>query len=97
MKDGVIIEADKGTFTWHWAKSLFNVGIRIIRNMLFGVLIYVLAWNITIFVTPEGECVRIETDDNAYPCTDEIKRDTSCWDENGETELCGAKWEQVKS
>lgn len=43
MKDGVIIEADKGTFTWHGAKSIFNVGIRIIRNMMFGVLMYVLA------------------------------------------------------
>lgn len=43
MKDGVIIEADKGTFTCHGAKSIFNVGIRIIRNMMFGVLMYVLA------------------------------------------------------
>lgn len=53
--------------------------------------------NLRIFITPDGECVRIETDDNAYPCTDEIKRDTGCWDENGETQLCGASWIQVES
>lgn len=67
------------------------------KSLLFIVICTLCLLNITIFVTPEGECVRIETDDNAYPCTDEIKRDTSCWDENNETQLCGAKWEQVKS
>ncbi len=52
--------------------------------------------NITIFVTPDGECIEIHTKDSIYPCTDEIKRDTGCWDENGETELCGASWIQVE-
>jgi len=45
-----------------------------------------------IFVTPDGECLRIETNDNTYPCTEEVKRDTGCWDENDETQLCGASW-----
>lgn len=52
--------------------------------------------NIKIFITPEGECVEIRENDNIYPCTDYIKQDTGCWDEEGNTELCGASWEQVE-
>lgn len=52
---------------------------------------------IRIFVTHDGECLRIETRDNIYPCTEEVKVDTGCWDENGETQLCGASWIQVES
>lgn len=50
---------------------------------------------IRIFVTPDGECLRIETKDNTYPCTEEVKVDTGCWDEDGNTQLCGASWIEV--
>ncbi len=48
-----------------------------------------------IFVTPDGACVEIRTPDGTYPCTDEIKRDTGCWDENMDTQLCAASWIQI--
>lgn len=51
---------------------------------------------IRIFVTPDGECLRIETNDNIYPCTEEVKVDTGCWDEDGNTQLCGASWIEEK-
>lgn len=47
---------------------------------------------IHIYETRDGECLRIESKDRVYPCTDEVKVDTGCWDENGETQLCGASW-----
>lgn len=47
---------------------------------------------IRIFITSDGECLRIETNNNVYPCTDEVKVDTGCWNEDGETLLCGASW-----
>ena len=50
---------------------------------------------IRIFMTPDGECLRIETRDNIYPCTEEVKVDTGCWDEDGNTQLCGASWIEV--
>lgn len=50
---------------------------------------------IRIFVTPDGECLRIETKDNTYPCTEEVKVDTGCWDEDGNTQLFGASWIEV--
>lgn len=40
-------------------------------------------------------CLRIETKDNTYPCTEEVKVDTGCWDEDGNTQLCGASWIEV--
>jgi len=52
--------------------------------------------NIKIFITPEGECVEIRANNSVYPCTDFIKIDTGCWDENQETQLCGASWEQIE-
>lgn len=50
---------------------------------------------IRIFVTPDGECLRIETRDNIYSCTEKVKVDTGCWDEDGNTQLCGARWIEV--
>lgn len=47
---------------------------------------------IRIFMTPDGECLRIEANNNIYPCTDEVKVDTGCWDEDGNTQLCIASW-----
>ena len=67
------------------------------KPFLFVTLCTLCLFNLRIFITPDGECVRIETDDNAYPCTDEIKRDTGCWNENDETQLCSASWIQVES
>lgn len=53
--------------------------------------------NIQIFVTPGGECVEIRTDDgSSFPCTDYIKQDTGCFDEEGNGQLCGASWEQIE-
>ena len=52
--------------------------------------------NIKILVTPTGECIEIRTKDSAYPCTDDIKRDTGCWDSAGNTELCGASWIEIE-
>ncbi len=49
-----------------------------------------------IFVTAEGECLRIETNYGTYPCTEEVKRATGCWDEDGHTQLCGARWIEEK-
>ncbi|MBQ1265437.1 MAG: hypothetical protein IIY06_01535 [Proteobacteria bacterium] len=51
---------------------------------------------IRIFVTPDGECLRIETNDSIYPCTEEVKVDTGCWAEDGNTQLCGASWIEEK-
>lgn len=48
--------------------------------------------SVQIFTSPEGECLRIEVNSNSYPCTDEVKADTGCWDEEGNTQLCGASW-----
>ena len=48
--------------------------------------------SIRIFVATNGDCLRVETDNAVYPCTEEIKRDTGCWDEHGKTQLCGAIW-----
>ncbi len=67
------------------------------KPFLFVTLCTLCLLNIRIFITPDGECLRIETDDNEYPCTDEIKRDTECWNDDGETQLCGASWIQVES
>ena len=50
---------------------------------------------IRIFVTADGECLRIETNYGTYPCTEEVKRATGCWDEDGHTQLCGASFIQV--
>ena len=52
--------------------------------------------NIKIFIMPDGECVEVRTNDRVYPCTDFIKLDTGCWDEEGNTQLCGASWEQIE-
>lgn len=52
--------------------------------------------SIRIFVTPDGDCLRVETDNAVYPCTEEIKRDTGCWDEDEHTQLCGASWIEEK-
>lgn len=49
---------------------------------------------LSIFVTADGECVRIETNYRTYPCTEEVKRATGCWDDHGNTQLCGARWIQ---
>lgn len=51
--------------------------------------------NLRIFITPEGECLRVETDDNEYPCTREIKQDTGCFDDNDDGQLCNATWIQI--
>lgn len=51
---------------------------------------------LSIFVTPDGECLSIETKDQIYPCTEEVKLDTGCWDEDGHTQLCGARWLEVQ-
>lgn len=48
-----------------------------------------------ILVTSDGECIEIRTRDVVYPCTSEVMQDSGCWDENGETQLCGASWIQV--
>lgn len=45
-----------------------------------------------IFVSSEGECLRIEADETEYPCTEEVMLDTGCWDASGQTELCNAAW-----
>lgn len=52
---------------------------------------------VKILVTPDGECIEIRTKDIIYPCADEIKIDTGCWDEQGNTQLCGASWIEVES
>ena len=49
-----------------------------------------------ILVTADGECIEIRTHDNVYPCTEEVKRATGCWDEDGHTQLCGARWIEVR-
>ena len=49
-----------------------------------------------ILITPEGECLRIETEYASLPCTEEIMQSTGCWDENNETQLCGASWIEVR-
>lgn len=67
------------------------------KPLLFVTACTLCLLNITIFVTLHGECIEIHTPNNIYPCTDEIKQDTGCWDENNETQLCGASWEQVES
>lgn len=54
------------------------------------------ALNLTIYITPDGECLRVETNYNDYPCTNEVKLDTGCWDEEGNTQLCGARWVEVE-
>jgi hypothetical protein len=51
---------------------------------------------IRILVTPNGECLEIQTDKAVYDCTEDVKIDTACWDEDGNTQLCGAKWIQVE-
>lgn len=45
-----------------------------------------------------GECLDIleVASDRHHPCTDENKRDTGCWDEDGNTQLCDAKWIEVE-
>ena len=48
-----------------------------------------------ILVSSSGECIEVRTADNTYPCTDEIMQDTGCWDESGNTQLCGASFIQV--
>ena len=50
---------------------------------------------LTILVNADGECLRIETNYGTYPCTEEVKRATGCWDEDGHTQLCGARWIEV--
>ena len=67
------------------------------KPLLFILICALCLLSLRIFITPDGECVRIETGDNVYPCTDEIKRDTGCWDENDKTQLCSASWIQVES
>lgn len=49
-------------------------------------------FNVIILVDSDGECVEIRTDDNTFPCTDEVKADTGCWDDEGNSQLCGASF-----
>lgn len=67
-------------------------------NYLQTIIICTLCFlNLQIFVAPDGECIEIRTNDGAsFPCTDYIKQDTGCFDEKGNTQLCGASWEQVE-
>jgi hypothetical protein len=70
-------------------------GMRIIKRRQRAAMCFICALclqNIKILVTPDGECIEIHTKDSIYPCTDDIKRDTGCWDDKGNTELCGASW-----
>ena len=48
------------------------------------------AVNLWIFIDNEGKCIEIRDGQTAYPCAQYIMIDTGCWDENLETELCGA-------
>lgn len=50
---------------------------------------------LTIYLSPDGECICIETDHADYPCTPETMQDSGCWDEDGHTQLCGARWVEV--
>jgi hypothetical protein len=52
------------------------------------------AVNLWIVIDSDGNCVEIRDEQTTYPCTDAVKLDTGCWDENGETQLCSAQWEQ---
>lgn len=53
------------------------------------------ALDLTIYTTADGECVRIETHYADYPCTPETMQDSGCWDEAGQSQLCGARWVEV--
>jgi len=66
------------------------------KPSIFIVVCMLCALNLTIYITKDGECVRIETNYNTYPCTEEVKLDTGCWDEEGNTQLCGARWIEVE-
>lgn len=50
--------------------------------------------NLWIVIDSDGNCVEIRDEQTAYPCAEAVKLDTGCWDENGETQLCAAQWEQ---
>lgn len=50
--------------------------------------------NLWIIIDSDGNCVEIRDEQTTYPCTDAVKLDTGCWNENGETQLCSAQWEQ---
>lgn len=51
--------------------------------------------NLWIIIDNEGKCIEIRTNDNTFPCTKEIMIDTGCWDNDGNSELCNASWEQI--
>lgn len=51
--------------------------------------------NLWIVIDSEGKCIEIRDEQSTYPCTEFIMIDTGCWDENGETQLCSAQWEQI--
>lgn len=51
--------------------------------------------NLWIIIDSEGKCIEIRDEQNTYPCTEFVMIDTGCWDENGDTQLCSAQWEQI--
>jgi hypothetical protein len=51
--------------------------------------------NLWIAIDSDGNCVEIRDEQTTYPCTDAVKLDTGCWDENGETQLCSAQWIEI--
>lgn len=48
--------------------------------------------NLWIVIDNEGKCIEIKDEQNTYPCTEKVMIDTGCWDEQLETQLCGANF-----
>ena len=48
-------------------------------------------------LTHNGECVEIWINNHRYPCTDDVKAETGCWDDNGQTQLCDADWIEIST
>lgn len=54
--------------------------------------------SLLIYVSPDGTCVAIveRASGVVHPCSEEIMRDTGCWDDEGRGQLCGASWVELR-